>query len=243
MENNNGVMLKRPSLKKAEEKKKPTFAIGLLTILLIASYIFTIKTYEPVPNIMITGGILMYPFTFLIVAYISKYYGFKESRKSIFLSSLLFVLFIGIVMVGVLPTANNETTGYNTVIQYLFTNDFFTIGEFRIYHPLLGQFFGTIIAFIVSHLLYATVYNAISNLTVDYLAMGLSMFIGSIVDRILFMTMLFAKNLMDGVNTFDFFLKCLTSEFIGAIVTALIIVILYVILTSILEARKKRQLA
>jgi len=106
---------------------------------------------------------------------------------------------------------------------------------------MLGQFFGTLISFVVSHLLYATVYNAISKLTVDYLAMGLSIFIGYIVDRILFMPMLLAQNLKDGVNTFEFFLKCLTSEFIGAIVAALVIVILYVILTSIIDAMKKRQ--
>lgn len=241
MENNNGVMLKRPSLKRSEEKKKPYFAVGLLTVLLIASYIFTIKTYEPARNIMITGGILIYPFTFLVIAYISKYYGFKESRKSIFMSVLLFAIFIGIIMVGVLPPANNVTAGYNLTIQYLFTNDFFSIGDFRIYHPLLGQFFGTIIAFTVSHLLYATIYNAINNLTVDYLAMGLSIFIGFIVDRIIFMPLLLAKNLMDGVNTFEFFLKCLTSEFIGAIAAALVIIVLYVILTSIIDAKKKRQ--
>lgn len=144
-------------------------------------------------------------------------------------------------MVGVLPPSNDVTSGHNLTIQYLFTSDFFSIGDFRIYHPMLGQFFGTLISFVVSHLLYATVYNAISNLTVDYLAMGLSIFIGYIVDRILFMPMLLAQNLMDGVNTFEFFLKCLTSEFIGAIVAALVIVILYVILTSIIDAMKKRQ--
>lgn len=241
MENNNGVMLKRPSLKKTEEKKKPYFAVGLLTILLIATYIFTIKIYEPAPNVMITGGILIYPFTFLVISYISKYYGFKDARNGIFMSTLLFTIFIGIVMVGVLPPSNDVTSGHNLTIQYLFTSDFFSIGDFRIYHPMLGQFFGTLISFVVSHLLYATVYNAISNLTVDYLAMGLSIFIGYIVDRILFMPMLLAQNLMDGVNTFEFFLKCLTSEFIGAIVAALVIVILYVILTSIIDAMKKRQ--
>ncbi len=240
MKNNNGGMLRRPSLKRTEEKKKTFLADGLLLILLIVSYIFTIKIYEPAPNIMISGAMLIYPFTFLIIAYISKYYGFKESRNTVFKSALLFTIFIGIIMIGVLVPGNRVTEGHNLTIQYLFTNDFLTIGNFRIYYPMLGQFFGTVIAFIVSHLLYATIYNAINNLTVDYLAMGLSVFIGFIIDRIIFMPLYLAQNLIDGVNTFEFFLKCLTSEFIGAIVSSLIIIVLYVILTSIIDAKKKK---
>lgn len=245
---NNGGVLERPSLrkngvdvKKIEVQKRPVFAIGLLTILLIASYIFTIKTYEPVRNVMITGGILMYPFTFLVIAFISKYYGFKESRRCIFMSALLFTIFIAIVMIGVMPQANNETSGYNTVIQYIFTNDFFSVGNVRFYYPMLGQFFGTLVAFVVSHLIYATVYNAINTLTVDYLAMGLGSFIAFIVDRIIFTVLLFLQNLIEGVNTFDFFLKCLTSEFIGYIAAALVVIVLYIIITSIVDARKKHQ--
>lgn len=144
-------------------------------------------------------------------------------------------------MIGVMPQANNETSGYNTVIQYIFTNDFFLVGNVRFYYPMLGQFFGTLVAFVVSHLIYATVYNAINTLTVDYLAMGLGSFIAFIVDRIIFTVLLFLQNLIEGVNTFDFFLKCLTSEFIGYIAAALVVIVLYIIITSIVDARKKHQ--
>lgn len=239
MKNNNGVLLRRPSEKASINKSSPTFLIGLLTIILIVSYVFTIKIYEPVRNIMITGGILVYPFTFLIIAYISKYYGFKESRKSIFISALLFTIFIALMMICIMPKSNNATSGYSAVIQYLYANDYFMLGETRIYYPPLGQFFGVLISFIASHLVYATIYNAIHKLTVDYLAMGLSIFIGFIIDKIIFMPLLFLKNLLDEVNTFDFFMKCITSEFIGAILSSLVIIIIYVILTSIKDKKKK----
>lgn len=238
---NRARLLRRPSEKRIPEKK-PVFLIGLLTILLIVTYVFVFKTYEPVKSVMITGGIIVYPFTFLIIAYITKYYSFKESRRSIYMSAALFMIFMLLMMICVIPTPNNQTSSYNAVIQYLYTNDFFTIGEVRIFYPLLGQFFGLTIAYVVSHLLYATIYNAICEYTDDYLAMGLSIFIASIIDRLIFMPLLFAENLSSGVNTFDYFIKCLTSEFIAAIVTSIIMIVIYVIIVSIKKHMKKRQL-
>lgn len=239
MKNNIGV-LRRPGDKSdGLEKKYPVFLTGLLAILLITAYIFTYKTYEPVKNIMISGGILVYPLTYLITAYITRYYGFKDARKSIFISAGLFTIFIFLIMLCVIPTPNNQTSSYNAVIQYLFTNDFFMLGETRIFFPLLGQFFGMLIGFVVSHLLYATIYNAIHRYTVDYLAMGLSVFIAAIIDRIIFMPLLFLENLLDGLNTFDYFIKCLTSEFMATIVASILLIIIYIIWTSIKDKMKK----
>ncbi len=238
-------LLMRPSEKAnlINSTKRPVFATGLLTILLVVSYVFTIKNYEPASNIIISGGILFYPLTFLIVAYISKYYGFKEARKSIFISVGLFVLFILLMMIGIIPAANNQTSSYNAVIQYLYCNDFFMVGNTRIFYPPLGQFFGVIIAFSVSHLLYATIYNAIHKFTIDYLAMGLSTFIGAIVDRIIFVPMLFLENLLDGSNTFEYFIKCLTSEFIATIIMVIVMIVLYIIVTAIKDATKRKRTA
>ncbi len=242
MKNEKGLLM-RPSerVNMVNNAKRPVFATGLLTILLIISYVFTFKNYEPARNILISGGILFYPLTFLVIAYISKYYGFKEARKSIFISAGLFALFVLLTMIGVIPKSNNQTSSYNAVIQYLYCNDFLMIGDTRIFYPLLGQFFGTVIAFVVSHLLYATIYNAVYKFTIDYLAMGLSAFIGSIVDRIIFTPLLFIENLIDGSNTFEYFIKCLTSEFIATIVMIILMIVLYIIITSIKDKIKKKR--
>lgn len=245
MNNNRGALLQRPSERRAEPvyKKRPMFASGLLTILLAISYIFILKVYEPAPSIMVTGSILVYPLTFLVVAYISRYYGFKETRKCIFMSFLLFIIFIAITTICVIPKPNSQTSSYNAVIQYLYTNNFFMIGDTKIFYPTLGQFLGTAISFLVSHLLFATIYNAIHNYTVDYLAISLSIFIAAIVDRIIFMPSLFLENLIKGFNSFEYFIKCLTSEFIATIAATLIIIILYIILTTIIDSFKNKRKA
>lgn len=238
MKNNLGV-LKRPS-DRYKEIKKPTFLIGLMTILMIVSFIFTLKTYEPVKNIIITGGILVYPFTFLIIAYISKYYGIKEAHKSVFTSAILFAIFFLLIMVCLLPNANTATNGYNAIVQYVFANDFFLLGDTHIFFPTMGQFCGIVIAFITSHLLFASIYNAIHRYTIDYLAMGLSAFISAIIDRIIFVPILLLENLLNGSNSFEFFIKCLTSEFIATIAFVMIIIILYVIITHIKDSTMKK---
>lgn len=234
MEGNIGVKLK------SEVKKTPVFLTGLLAMILVIAYTFTLKTYEPAKNILISGGVTVYPLTFLIIALISKNYGFKEARKSIFISALLYVTFMLLVMISVIPKSNVVTSGYNTVIQYLFTNNFFDIGETSIFYPMLGQFFGILIAYVVSHLIYAALYNALKGFTIDYLAVGLGLFISYIIDRIIFMPLLYAEGLMNGSNTFDYFIKCLTSEFVAAIACSLIIVIVYMIINAIKKKVKRK---
>lgn len=236
MKNKVGV-LRRPS-EKYKEVKRPTFLIGLMTIILIVSFIFTLKTYEPAKNVIITGGILVYPFTYLIMAYISKYYGIKQAHKSVFMSAILFALFFLLIMICLIPNANNATTSYNAIVQYVFANDYFMIGNTHIFFPTMGQFCGTIIAFITSHLLFASIYNAIHSYTIDYLAMGLSVFISAIIDRIIFTPILLLENLLDGSNTFEFFIKCLTSEFIATIALVTIMIVIYVIITHFKDSKK-----
>ena len=224
---------------KSEEKKVPTYLIGLLGTILIAAFIFTLKNYEPARNIILTGGVIVYPFSFLILALISKYYGFKEARKSVFISALIYVSFIIIMMIGIFPLSNIETSTYSSFVQYIFANKSFTIGNFIIYYPILGQFFSVLIAYVVSHLLFATIYNAVSKFTIDYLAVGLSLFIAYILDRLIYMPILFIDGLITESNTFDYLIKCLTSEFIAAIMITILIIIIYTLLTTIKNAIRK----
>ena len=227
-----------PAIEKKEKEPLPSFLIGLMTTLLIATYLFSLKFFEPANTLVMTAGILNYPFTFLIIAIICKRYSFKAARKSIFISGLLYSLFILIMMLSVIPTGNDISMQYNAIVQYLFANNQGHILGIRIFYPTLGQFFGVLVSFIVSHLLYATVYNAVRNYTVDYLSVGLSLFIGYIIDRILFVFLLFAKGLYKGDNTFDFVIKVLTTEFMAAIVACLVIILLYSIISAF--SKKKR---
>lgn len=219
--------------KKEREVKVPTMLTGLLGMILVMTYVLTLKTIEPANHILITGGIVVYPFTFLITAYICRYYGLKQSCKSIFISSLLYTLFLVIMSVSILPKATSATSSYNNFLQYIFASSSFTLGDMTIFYPNLGQFFSILISFLASHLLFAGIYNAIKNFTMDYLSVGLALFISYIIDRLLFIPILYAKGLSVGFNTFDYVIQCLTSEFIFSILCCVLIVILYAGITLI----------
>lgn len=220
-----------------EERKVPAFITGLLAIILIITYIFTLKSYEPAKNIIITGGIVVYPISFLVTALLGKYYGFKETRKAIYISSLLYVSFMFLVILSIMPSANELTEGYNAIVQYLFANNFKELSNVTIFYPMLGQFLGVLIAYFASHLLFATIYSVTKNYTVDYFAMGLGLFISYIIDRILFIPLLLSHGLIKGTNTFNFLIQMLTSEFIAAVFMTLALIIIYIIITNIKKSK------
>lgn len=220
-----------------EKKKSPTFLTGLLSLILIITFIFTLKNYEPAKNIIITGGVLTYPLSFIIVAFINKYYGFKETRKSILISSLLYLVFMLLAIISIMPHPNQITSGYNAIIQYVFANNFKEFSWGTLFYPMLGQFLGIVVAYTVSHLLFATIHSITKDYTIDYLAMGLGLFISYIVDRIIFVPILLSEGLIKGTNTFNYMIQILTSEFIAAIFMTIILIILYIIITNIKKSK------
>lgn len=230
-------VLPKPSVTHVTREKTPTFLIGLLSMLLVATYIFTLKFYEPAKNILIMGSVVVYPFTFLITMLISRYYGFKECRKAIFMSAGLYLCFALIMMVALFPPASKSTMQYNAIVQYVFANNIVNVGSTSFYYPTMGQFLGVVVSFVISHLLVATIYNAIHKYTVEYLAAGLSLFIGYIIDRIILVMMLYAKGLRLKKNTFDFVIRALTSEFMVSIVMVVLIVIVYIVITKIKKSK------
>lgn len=229
--------------KESKKENSPALWTSLLSVLLIATFMFSLKFYEPADNLILTGGIYIYPLTFLIVAIICKFYGFKSARKSIFASVLAVLIFTFITMLCVIPDGNSTSMQYNAIIQYIFANDSTYIGNFRIFYPTLGQYFGVLISFIISHLLYATIYNVTHKITIETLSIGLSLFIAYILDRIIFIFLLFSEGLMKKTNTFDFVIKCLTSEFMAAIAVSVLIIIVMAIIIAVTKNKNNKKIA
>jgi len=237
MEGNLGVVFKQ---RKKDEAKAPVFLTCLLTIILIITYSYTLKMYEPTKNLVLTGGILVYPISFLANIFISKNYGLKAARKSVFTASLMFVMFIVLIMFCAIFTANKATQGHDAMLQYVFVNDVTYIGKTALYYPTLGQFFGVLISFLASHILFATIYNALKKVNVnEYLNVGLSVFIAYVVDRIIFIPLLYSEGLIKGANTFGYLIKCLTSEFIAAMLASVLIIIAFAIIVNLSKKYKK----
>lgn len=237
MEGNLGVVFKQ---RKKEEAKAPVFLTCLIAIILIITYSYTLKMYEPATNLILTGGILVYPISFLANIFMTKNYGLKAARKSIFTAAAIFVIFILLIMFCAVFEANKTTAAHDAMLQYVFVNDVFYIGKIAVYYPTLGQFFGVLISFLASHILYSTIYSALAKVkTNEYLSMGLSLFIAYIVDRIIFIPLLYSEGLIKGSNTFDYLVKCLISEFMAAMFASVLVIIAFTIINNLKNKFKK----
>ena len=130
----------------------PTFITCLLTVLLIATYLLIPKLYEPAKNIIFNASITAYPFTFLVIMLAARKYSFKEMRKSIYTSSIVFILFLLIMCIGLIPIANSDTMNYNVVIQFLFGINNIPLGNLTLFYPQLSLVLGIVLSYIIGQL-------------------------------------------------------------------------------------------
>ena len=218
-----------------KDAPSPSFLTGLLTILLIASFVLVPKTYSLSENIMVDGSVLVYPFTFLIISLMCNRYSFKQIRKSIYLSTILYLIFMVVMCIGVVIPANSDTSNYNVVIQFIFAGNAKEFGDVTIFYPLLGQTFGLALSYFVSHLIYALIYFIIKDFTMDYLAALLAIFISYIIDRTIFIPM-YCNNFVFGDKPeFNYFIKFLAGEYLVSLFVIIVILCFY----SMFGGRKK----
>lgn len=235
MENKKGENIAR--IKK--DAPSPSFLTGLLTILLIASFILIPKTYSITENIIIDGSILVYPFTFLILTFMCKRYSFKQIRKSIYLSSILYLVFMFFICLGINPPANSDTSNYNLVIQFIFAGNSKEFGEATLFYPMIGQTFGIVIAYFVSHLIYALIFFILKDITIDYLSALLGLFIAYIIDRTIF-SPIYCNDFVFGTKPeFDYFIKFLAGEYLFAIFIIIIILLIYSLFGGFVKTSKQ----
>jgi len=225
------------SMKKVTKSNpSPTFITCLLSVLLIATYLLVPKLYEPAKNIVFNASITAYPFTFLLIVLAARKYTFKELRKSVITSTIIFILFLIIMCIGIMPAANSDTMSYNVVIQYLFGLNSFQIGDYSIFYPELNLVLGIAVAYFIGHLLYLFIYNALSTPSNEGMVVMLSLFISYIIDRTIFMPIYYSRVLTQD-NSFAYFVKNLTGEYVASILVVITLILVFLIFS--IFGRKK----
>ena len=226
-------------LKITKNDSSPSFLTGLLAILLITSYIFIPKTFSLSENIIVDGAAVIYPITFLVIALMCRKYSFKVVRRTIYISSLLYLSFLFLLSMSVLIPANSDTSNYNLVVQYIFAGNMKDIGGITIYYPLFGQLLSIVLAYAISHLIYSLIYFNLKEFTMDYLAAFLSMFIAYIIDRSLFVPLFNINYVFGSEGEFNYFIKYLAGEFMITVFIVVLLLILYSVFSAIKKGSKK----
>lgn len=202
-----------------------TFITYLLMIFIIICEIFKLKNIfiEPYNVLETSISNIIYPFTFLFIILIYNKTSFKETHKTIIKTSLLLLIFIGIITILNNIPSNYHTTEIDIYMRKLFTPNNIIINKHLFYYPNLLSVITFILLFYFSHTLILILYEAMIPYTKKYIAYSLSMFIPFTLDTICYVT------INDIFNEIEFneMINHLTANFVIVIISTILITIIY----------------
>jgi uncharacterized PurR-regulated membrane protein YhhQ (DUF165 family) len=202
---------------------------------LLISFIFLDKNIYIGPKLLISAGLLIYPFTFLILTFIYNKYTIKEAKYSIYISFMLLLVFylIASIFNSIEAVVSSETVSES--LRIIFTPNHFIIKNIIIYYPNLINLLTFSVIFFITHYIFVVVYEAIESTTNYLIGFILSILIGFILDQLLFTPLVSLPHLIDHSLSYNALIETMTANFIIVIFSSLVMLIIY----SINQKKKK----
>jgi len=217
-------------------KKSYVNNYGIVTfMLLLISFIFINKFIYIAPNLNINIGLLIYPFTFLFLVLMYNKYGMKNAKEVIYLNFIILLIFY--VIVSLLNTIDAITSSeiISENLRNIFTPNYFNISNFYIYYPDMAKLLTFSLVYFLTHYIFIITYEAIEGYSNYFLGFTLAMFIGFIIDQMLYIPLTNIKNLMEHSINYQELIRMMTASFITVIFTSVLMLIIYVLI----KKRKK----
>jgi uncharacterized PurR-regulated membrane protein YhhQ (DUF165 family) len=185
------------------------------------------------PNLNISEGLLIYPFTFLLLVLIYDKKGIKEAKQSVFCNFLLLLIFY--LIMSVLNTLDATTTSQiiSENLRNIFTPYYFNIKDIYIYYPDMINLLTFSLIYFLSHYIFIITYEAIENNSNFVIGFILAILIGFILDQMLYAPLVNFHNLLNNEITYNNLIEIMTANFICVIFMSVLMLIFYVM------ARKK----
>ncbi len=195
-------------------KKNLNYLNGILIILLLLSVIFKDEFIFIAPHLDISLSIIIYSLTFLILGFIFYNSNFKEAKFSIknsVVTVIIFFIFTTLLnsFMGLFIGANFITTVF-TPNRLIFDNFVFYYFDFNILLILLVYY--------LTHLIFISIYDTLSDITNKYLPFIVSLFIAFIIDVMLMIPVILVRDIYYGNVIFLDIIKFLTSHYIALII-------------------------
>ncbi len=201
----------------------------VLFILLLLTMMFANKYVYLAPNLNVSESMLIYPFTFLIVALMYKKYNMRYVRKTLFIGFILIIIFY--LLMSIFNTIDGITSSNEIAnsLREIFTPFSFTISDKFIYYPDIALLLTFTVIYFISHFIFITIYEAIEGITNHLIGFILSIMIGFTLDRILFVPLSNIPYIIDGTLSYESLIELMTANFITLIFSSLIILGIYAI--------------
>lgn len=210
-------------------KKQGIYYPIVLFMLLLLTILFTEKNIYLAPNLNVNAGLIIYPFTFLLVVLMYKKYNMKYVRKTLYSSFIL--LFCFYLLMTILNTIDGITSSQiiTNSLRNIFTPNSLTINNKFIYYPNIAVLLTFTVVYFISHFIFITVYEAIEGTTNHLIAFILSIMIGFTLDQILFTPLSNIPRIIDNTLSYKSLIEIMTANFIVVIFSSVLMLFIYAI--------------
>lgn len=201
----------------------------LLFIFTLIAFISLDKTIYIAPRLNISACLLIYPFTFLIVAKLYDNYDIKTSKQAIYSSFILLLIFY------LLITAVNSINGITSSelitnsLRTIFTPETITINNLLIYYPNIINLLTYALIFFISHYIFIVAYEAIEPYTNYFISFILAILLSFILDQILFIPLINLPSMISEFINYQLLIENITASFIAVLFSSIIMLLLFVV--------------
>ncbi len=218
---------------------KKMFLPALLAILLILSFTVLGKNTSIIKNINFNNTFVIYPFIFILLAYMSHSIGSKLTKKSALLSIGFLLIFLFSLSVVSLLRGDEITFYFRASLEFIFTPKHINILGGSISYPTIGNLIFFIGGYLTSSLSFISLYRALKDYTPKFVAYLMSYLISLLLNTIIYtggngLVSIFKKDI-----NFNQLIINLTSNFMSVILTCIISTIIYAIICTSLNKKDK----
>lgn len=210
---------------------------GIFTMLLIAAYALWGKDTQIMKDVYFNNMYIVYPLTFVISGYMIHQIGSNLTKKSVYYSIILTIIFLLLLSLASLFLTNETTFYYQASLEFIFTPKHIKILNFSIAYSKIIETTLFFTGFLISQLSFIELYRSLKKYTFNYLSFIISYIIALLLNVII---------VAGGINLIKIFLKeidftglimSLTSNFLSVILSFVVVGIIYIFVA--LKLKKK----
>ena len=210
-------------------KRNEIYFSIILFLLVLLSFIFIPKTIYLAPKLNISVGVLIYPFTFLVLVLMFKKNNVNYVKESLGATVILLLVFY--LLLTILNSIDSVVSSQfiSDSLRNVFTPNHLTVGNTFIYYPNIMLLFTYSLVFFITHYIFITIYEAIEGITNYPIAFILAILISFILDQLLFTPLSSLPLLIDKGMNYKQLIELMTANFIIVIFTSVIMLFIYAI--------------
>ncbi len=210
-------------------KRNEIYFSIILFLLVLLSFIFIPKTIYLAPKLNISVGVLIYPFTFLVLVLMFKKNNVNYVKESLGATVILLLVFY--LLLTILNSIDSVVSSQfiSDSLRNVFTPNHLTVGNTFIYYPNIMLLFTYSLVFFITHYIFITIYEAIEGITSYPIAFILAILISFILDQLLFTPLSSLPLLIDKGMNYKQLIELMTANFIIVIFTSVIMLFIYAI--------------